>query len=62
MYDLQIVRSEAAEIAKQMRTRIRKAAIGRSYKAAEAPGGAYVGQAVDAALHDSRPFRTNDLV
>ena len=41
MYDLQIVRSEAAEIAKQMRTRIRKAAIGRSYKAAEAPGGAW---------------------
>ena len=42
MYDLQIVRSEAAEIAKQMRTRIRKAAIGRSYKGAVAFGGAYV--------------------
>ena len=54
------MRSEAAETAKQMRTRIRKAVIGRSYKEAVAPGGAYVAQAVDAALHDSLPFRTNN--
>ena len=35
IYDLQIMRSGAAETAKQMRTHICKAVIGRSYKGAE---------------------------
>ena len=42
IYDLEIMRSGAAGTAKQMRTHIRKAVIGRSYKGAGTPGGAYV--------------------
>ena len=42
IYDFQIMRSETARTAKQMRTRIHKAVTGRSYKGAEASGGAYV--------------------